>query len=405
MGRWWRSPLRAAVAGGLQGGLTPVAADADFAAEKAQQAGTGALFGTVLSKALRGINATPEARSLMDQGVTLTPGQAAGAGSMLKRGEEYASSLPVAGHFIRNAQNRAVEEANVAAAQQVARMVDGNIKLGKPPREAIEQTREAIGEAYEKGLAGINVPGFVPDAHLNKVVQSVASQHPMMETAQVAQMGRFVSGRLNEMISNNGGTLTGPMLKQLDSEIGQNIRNFAKSTVAADKTAVPAWRDLQQSLREVIEMAQPDPAQAAQLKGANAAYRQLLALEKAMLPGNETFTPRRLKATLERMDIKGTPLNETAEAMSKTLPNAVPNSGTAERLLMGGSARAADGWWRWSAGHGLRYPRHRHDGSRCAGQSPGCPHDDWSECRAEGAGTLRCSCRRRRYRSATGKEA
>ena len=55
-------PLRAAVAGGLQGGLTPVAADADFAAEKAQQAGTGALFGTVLSKALRGINATPEAR-------------------------------------------------------------------------------------------------------------------------------------------------------------------------------------------------------------------------------------------------------------------------------------------------------------------------------------------------------
>ena len=118
----------------------------------------------------------------MDQGVTLTPGQAAGAGSMLKRGEEYASSLPVAGHFIRNAQNRAVEEANVAAAQQVARMVDGNIKLGKPPREAIEQTREAIGEAYEKGLAGINVPGFVPDAHLNKVVQSVASQHPMMET-------------------------------------------------------------------------------------------------------------------------------------------------------------------------------------------------------------------------------
>ena len=28
-------------------------------------------------------------------------------------------------------------------------------------------------------------------------------------------------------------------------------------------------------------------------------------------------------------------MNATAEAMSKTLPNAVPNSGTAERLMVG----------------------------------------------------------------------
>ena len=56
-----------------------------------------------------------------------------------------------------------------------------------------------------------------------------------------------------------------------------------------------------------MEHAAATPEQNALLSKANAAYRQLLALEKAMLPGNDTFTPRRLKATLERMNIKDTP--------------------------------------------------------------------------------------------------
>ena len=171
---------------------------------------------------------------------------------------------------------------------------------------------------------------------MRNVWQRSANEFPMLEQSQVDQMGRFVTQRVGDVVRKSGGTLDGQMLKQLDSELGGHIRNLRSSSNAADKTAAPAWAELQQSLREVMELGHTNPEQAAQLKSANAAYRQLLALEKAMLPGNETFTPRRLKATLERMDIKGTPLNETAEAMSKTLPNAVPNSGTAERLLIGG---------------------------------------------------------------------
>jgi len=63
--------------------------------------------------------------------------------------------------------------------------------------------------------------------------------------------------------------------------------------------------------------------------------------------------PRRLTATLDKMGIKGTELNTISKAMTETLPNQVPSSGTAERLLtaglpamlMGGGAGAQNMGW------------------------------------------------------------
>lgn len=331
-------PLRAAYAGGLQGALSPVAADADFAAEKAQQAGLGAAGGAILSKALRGINATPEARSLMDQGVTLTPGQAAGAGSFVKKAEEYLGTLPIASHFIKGAQNRAVEDANVAAVQTVRNMVGEGVKLGKPPREAIEQTREAISNAYTQALEGVSVPLANTANAMQDLLPTIARDHPMIPASEIEQAGRYIQGRFRGLWDGGVRDLTGDQIKQIDSEIGQHIRDLAKSTNAADKTAVPLWRDLQQEVRNRIVGGIPIE-QGAQLHQANAAYRQLLMLENAMLPGNDVFTPRRLKMTLERMNKNQTPnteLGKISQAMSATLPNQVPSSGTAERLLVGG---------------------------------------------------------------------
>lgn len=318
--------------GSAQGALTTP----DDQGNAALWGAAGGAGGQVLGRVFSGlVRPTAEARTLLDAGVGLTPGQAAGAGSFAKKAEEFAGSLPVASHFIRSAQNRAVEDANVAAAQAVTDMVDKTVKLGRPPREAIEATREAIGKHYDAALDGMVVPGIVPDAHLTQMLQTVRQNHPMLEESQVNQMGRFVNERLANMIRNNNGTLDGKMMKQFDSEIGQQIRNFVSSTNAADKTAAPAWRDMQQVVRDVMETAHPDPQQSVKLQQANAAYRQLLALEKAMLPGNEVFTPRRLRMTLDKMDINSGELRDLSNAMSATLPNQVPSSGSIERLLMG----------------------------------------------------------------------
>lgn len=306
---------------------------------EASGAGVGAAFGAggqVLARTLSGlVKPTRQAQVLLDQGVGLTPGQAAGTGSWIKRFEDAVTSLPAASHVIKNAQARAIEESNVAAAQVVTNMVAKDVRLGKPPREAIEKARETIGEAYDFGLSGMSAPGKQVVDSLSPVVESLPEMFPMAPMRDLRQVKNFVEVRVRQMIENSeGGVLTGAMLKLLDSELGQQARNFQKSSLASDRTVAPAWLEIQSGVRQAMELGQPDANKLKTLQQANAAYRQLLALEGALLPGAETFTPRRLAAQLDKREIKTGALRDVSKAMTATLPNTVPNSGTPERLLM-----------------------------------------------------------------------
>ena len=322
----------AATYGAGQGAIT----SPDQQAEAAKWGAAGGAGGQVLGRLFGGmVRPTAEARVLMDRGVALTPGQAAGPGTFLNKAEQWATSNPVASHFVTNAQRRSLEEANVAAAQTVQNMVENNVRLGRPPREAIEQTRESISNAYTQALEGVSVPLANTANAMQDLLPTIARDHPMIPASEIEQAGRYIQGRFRGLWDGGVRDLTGDQIKQIDSEIGQHIRDLAKSTNAADKTAVPLWRDLQQEVRNRIVGGIPIE-QGAQLHQANAAYRQLLTLEKAMLPGNDVFTPRRLKMTLEKMNNGRMPdsdLGRVSQAMSATLPNNVPNSGTAERLI------------------------------------------------------------------------
>lgn len=316
------------------------------AALSPDQQGEAALYGAalgpvghLLGSAAGGlVRPTPEARFLMDRGVALTPGQAAGTTSFVKKAEEYLGTLPIANHFIRGAQNRAVEDANVAAAQAVRNMIDNNVKLGRPPREAIEATREAISDAYTRSLDGAVAPTIGMQGRLVDRVLAQADNHPMLTPEHGNRIASYVQNRFSNMPKE----LTGDQMKRLDSELGDHIRTLYAGS-GEERTAAKAWRDLQYEVRQVIAEAQGDVGKREMLLNANKAYKELLTLERAMLPGNDVFTPRRLKMTLERMNKGQVPDNElgnVSRAMSATLPNQVPSSGTAERLLFSSSLPA-----------------------------------------------------------------
>jgi len=347
---------RMATIGAAQGVLNPASADDyedNFLSIKAKDAALGGTLGVgakVLTKAVGGlVTPTKEAQVLLDKGVGLTPGQAAGAGSKMGRFEEWMSS-GLGGVAINPARKRAIEDANIAAAKAVSDLVDKNVKLGRPPTEAVATARDTISKTYDAALEGIKVPAADTRAGISQFVSKVSQENPMMEPKELKTMSRFLDTRLLELQRRGITEIDGKMAKQLDSEIGQHIRDLGSSTDMAAKTAIGGWRDLQQQFRDTMAHYQPDPDKTVALSSANAAYRQLLAIEKARPKGSETFTPRQLRATLERMGIKGTELNRVSEAMEKTLPNTVPNSGTAERLimnalpavLMGGGAGASN---------------------------------------------------------------
>lgn len=362
--RFTQSVAQTAPAVALPAGWVPqIAGNAAISASQAQQGqegkealkgGAAGAVGQVLAKTVGGlVKPTEEARLLMDKGVALTPGQAAGIGSKMNRAEQWAASNPIAAPFIRGAQRRAVEESNVAAAQTVANMVDESVKLGKPPREAIEQTRDLISKHYDNALSDMAAPTDGVRHQLDAQFQTIVADNPMMTKEAFEHMRQYVANRFDNLWNNGVQTLDGSMLKQIDSEIGGQIRRLQASTNAADKTAAPAWKDLQQSLREAMEVGANTPEQYQALTQANAAYRHLLAVEKSLLAGAETFTPRQLKRSLEKAGIKGSELNRVAGAMDKTIPNTVADSGTTERmianalpaLLMGGGYGAQQMGW------------------------------------------------------------
>jgi hypothetical protein len=263
------------------------------------------------------------------------------------------ASNPIAGTSNRNSQRRALQESNVAAAQSVANLVDDKIKLGLPPAEAIEQTRTAISKSYDAALADMTVPTDVLRHQLTAQLPTIAAENPMMTKEAFRHMRQYVDGRLNHIWEQGFTHMDGAMLKQADSEIGQFIRNLSSATNAADKTAVPAWRELQTTLREIMATGAKSPEQFQQLQNANAAYRQLLAVEKARLSGAEQFTPRQLARQVENAGLQGSDLGKVSRAMDQTLPNTVPDSGTVERalanglpaLLMGGGYGAQSMGW------------------------------------------------------------
>jgi hypothetical protein len=308
----------------------------DDVAEGAKMGAIGGAAGQAVGRLVGGIvHPTDAAKTLQHAGVALTPGQAAGIGSTWNGIEQKLTSFPIAGQVIAAARQRGVNEANVAAANAVVKHVGGAIDAGATPREAIEAARDAYSKAYTDALEGVAVHHSKLKDPLNSALWKVADGYPMVTAAQFKKIVAYVEGRVGNLANISKGTLTGVEMKQLDSEIGQHVRNLYSSTNAADKTAAPAWAEIQTSLREVLANAVgKDTQKGKALDAANGHYRELLALEKALQAGADSFTPRQLANQVGKMNLSKSDLGKVSRAMTETLPNTIPNSGTADRLLM-----------------------------------------------------------------------
>ena len=159
--------------------------------------------------------------------------------------------------------------------------------------------------------------------------------HELVGERQARKLTDYLDRRILDNGRHVDDMASGEFLKQVDSELGSYARALAKSTNAEEKVASPMWYDAQQKWREyVMKAAAPDSADFARLGQANTAYRQLLALEKALrASGGERMTPRNLAKALEASNVNTGELADLSRNMTATLPNTVPNSGTAERLL------------------------------------------------------------------------
>jgi hypothetical protein len=333
--------------GGLTAALSPVDPNSqNFAADKAQQIGLGALTGGVLSPAVGALgriispNVSPDVQTLLDRGVTPTPGQILGGG--FARTEEKLSSVPVLGDMIKNAQQRAVGQLNQAAYNEALAPI-GETFSGKVGQEGIEQVEKKIGNVYDKVLPQMQLrvdPQFQAD---------VINLGQMANGLPQAQQGTFTNILKTQIFDKltAGGSMDGQTLKGVQSELARTASGYLKDPSFDNRQLGAAVSALRDAVDGNLSRVNP-PDLAEQLANANQAwanYARLRAAASSIGAANNegVFTAAQLQNAVKASDKSvGKGAFATGNALMQDLSGAgqrvlgskYPDSGTVGRGLL-----------------------------------------------------------------------
>lgn len=337
----------AGLAGAAGGLLQPTSGKGDFATEKLKQVGEGAAGGAVAGTLGKGLSSViapklrPDAAALAAKGVRMTPGQM--AGGIAKSAEDSLAGLPVAGTFIKGAQRESIESFNRAVID------DALAPIGAKLPKGIEAGRAAVDAAHDKVSDAYNA--LLPKTHLRADAQfdidlvNLRSLAQLMPPEQARQFENIILHRVVGRLDPTN-SMTGEMMKQVDSELGNFAASYRSSPDAAQRQLGDAVREAQNLLRQ--NLIRQNPHQAAELRSIDAAFARLVRVEGAA--GNRAtsggvFTPGDLLAAIKRADKSARRANfsrggalgqDFAESAQAVLPNKTPNSGTPERLMWAG---------------------------------------------------------------------
>jgi hypothetical protein len=349
------STLKAAASGGALSALSqPVTGNDDFWTEKAKQAALGAATGGVTNAGLRGVASViapkvrPNVQTLLDSGVTPTPGQIVGGG--VQRVEDALTSVPFLGDTIKNAQRRSFQQFNSAAVNRSLTPIGESLPAGTTGRDAIEYATGKLGDAYDKVISKIGA--VRPDDQFMNELASLESLTKNLPQDQAKQFGRILDNEILSRVDANG-VITGEGVKAAESNLGQITRGYLKSADYDQQQLGTAVQEAQATLRNLLSRQKPDLAP--ELQKINQGYANLLRVQRAASSvGAEdgVFTAAQLQNAVKAMDPSKNKrsfamgqalMQDLSEAGKNVLGSKVPDSGTPLRGLVTGGAGLALG--------------------------------------------------------------
>lgn len=346
LGRAAASPRTADAAyGAYQGGLT-----GDGGVMGALEGGLSGLAGGVVGRtvargagnAFTGVR-NEAVRTLAGEGVPMTFGQALGQsgriGGAIKGVEDRLAGFPVVGDMINARRREGLGGFRTAALNEALAPIGATVQNGVGD-QAMSAAQNAVSGAYDDALGGVNLS---VDPQYRRALGTVVQDanrlpRPMAETFmstldnRVAPMfnGQQLSGR------NFQGAIQG-----LRKDAGAMLnRNEVQADLFKDRTV-----DMERALMDLAE--RQAPGTPAALQSANAANRRLSIVEDAAARAENQgglFSPAQLgmaiKSNARQFNgMKGLvrgemPLQDLQRAGQQVLPNDVPDSGTAGRMVI-----------------------------------------------------------------------
>lgn len=350
----WAKLLRGGATGAAFGAAQPVANE-DFWGEKGKQTAVGTIGGAVgvpISSAIARLvrpATDPAARKLIDEGMTLTPGQA--LGGSFRRTEDAMTSVPVVGDFIRNAKNRTLEDFNRAAYGRALRSIGKSADDLPAGPEGVLAVKRALGEAYDDLLPKMTWKADGPFVQGINNLRGLASSLPEREAKQFEAI---LTKNLQQM--SQGGTMDGQTFKLVEGNLGKEAKGFIGATDGYQKKLGEALLEAQSLFKEALSRSNPKYAD--ELAKINEGYANYVRIRGAAASAGDKssgFTPAQLAAAVRAQD-KSTGKGATAtsqalmqdltDAGRSILPSTVSDSGSPLRhaiqlAIPGGIAGAA----------------------------------------------------------------
>lgn len=333
--------------GALFGGLQPVT-EGPYAENKLFQMGAGAAAGGAVAgvgNALARLvspraSTNPQVQTLLDEGVVPTPGQI--MGGTARQVEDKAMSVPILGDAIRSARNRGIEELNEAALNRVVAPLGQTVNA--TGREGVRQANSIISQAYDDVLPRVT---FRADGQFARELGQLQQMAASMPPAQAQQFENIVRTQVGSRLTPQG-IATGRNFKDIESELGRLAQDYLHSGAAGERQLGTALSELQRSMREALQRTNPDVA--SELGRINQSYAMLTRIQRAAGGSGATdgvFTPAQLSSAVRASDrtarkgafARGDALmQDLSDAAKGVMQGTVPNSGTADRLLLSGGA-------------------------------------------------------------------
>lgn len=343
-----------AAGGAGSAALAPVTSG-DFASEKAKQMGVGGAFGAATAPLVHAVSrvVSPNASTsqnlqvLRNEGVRPTIGQS--LGGWANRVEEKLQSVPIMGDAITAARQRSGADLNRAAANRALAPIGRELPNNLNGNDAVLFVRRAMNDAYDDVLPQMRVQQDAP------FQQAVNSLRRMVDGGAISpnargSFQRFVNNEVNPMFQGQQ-AMTGETFKRLQSKVTEQIQRTGASTDADQRLLADAYRELGDQLNQLTIRGNPQIAP--QLQAINRGYANFKRLQRAsssVSAEDGVFTPAMLHSAVKATDrskdkarfSEGNALMQDLSAPGKALlNNKVPNSGTVDRLLLGGGAVGA----------------------------------------------------------------
>jgi len=341
-----------ALGGAASSAFNPVTKGDDFVAEKGKQMAIGGVFGSATPAVTGGIARTispnasvnPQLQLLRKEGVRPTIGQS--LGGWANRTEEKLQSIPFMGDAISYARQRAGGDLNRAAANRALEPIKKTLPDGVTGNDAVLYVRKAMSDAYDNVIPFMKIKQDGAYQQAVSGLRNSVNQGAINPNASKA-FNRFIKNDVDPMFQGQQ-AMTGETFKRLQSKVTEKIQSTAASTDADQRLLSNAYKEFGSQLNELS--IRSNPMLAKKLKAINTGYANFKRLQRAsssVAAEDGVFTPAMLHNAVKTADRSkdkarfaegGALMQDLSSAGKNLLHNRVPNSGTVERILLGGGA-------------------------------------------------------------------